>query len=141
MKVTINQPKVLDVKGLIARTEYANVDKAEATLRECLHVSIAIYAGYVDGEVACIWGLVPPSLMSDRAYLWLLTTELVKDHQFVFVRASQRAMEKMLEEYSEIVGHTNVNNDRGIRWLKWLGAEFQEPKGLAIPFIIRRQNG
>lgn len=109
---------------------------AETMLR-ALRRSANIWIGRVDGAVACIWGLIPPCLISNQAYLWLYTTELVESHTFVFVRASQRMVEEMLKEYPTLVGHVHVDNPRAAKWLRWLGASFQEPDGKRIPFQIR----
>src|SRR5262245_11793845 len=97
------------------------------------------WTGYVDNQPACCWGLIPPTLMSDQAYLWLIVKEeLVKDNQFIFVRQSQRWIERMLEQYPLIVGHCQLKAAASIRWMKWLGAKFGEPiEGNRVPFTIR----
>lgn len=100
-----------------------------------------IWAGFAAERLVCIWGLIPPTLLSDRAYLWLYTTEAIGEHVFLFIRHSQIAVEAMLLEYPIIVGHAAVGNDRAIRWLKWLGAVFDPPEGRLIPFTIRGKNG
>lgn len=118
------------------------IPSEQATMDECLKFTRHLWAGSVDGEIACIWGLIPPSLISSQAYLWLYTTELVNDHTFVFVRYSQRAVEQMLEEYPVIVGVCAADNARAIRWVKWLGGQFNDPVGKGIPFmILRKSNG
>jgi hypothetical protein len=105
----------------------------------CTKTSVPLWRGEVDGQLACIWGLIPGSLLSDHAYIWLYTTELVQEHQFIFVRYSQLMIKEMLKEYEFITGNTVAGEDRSIRWLKWLGAEFGMPKGKLIPFVIRRK--
>ena len=102
--------------------------------------SSRVWMGYEDGKLLCLWGLIPPTLLSDRAYLWLFTTEHLKSHVFVFVRHSQRMVANMLEEFPLIVGHAAVDNDKAIRWLRWLGAKFLDPQGKLIPFEIRAGN-
>jgi hypothetical protein len=101
-------------------------------------MSTVIWAGFINGGLACIWGVIPPTLMSDRAYLWLYTTDLIKEHQFTLVRHSQLVMEEILSEYPTVVGHAIIGSDKSIRWLKWLGAKFGPPQGTAIPFRITR---
>lgn len=101
-----------------------------------------LWEGKIDGKTVCVWGMVPPTLLSDQAYIWLFThDELVREHQFVFVRRSQRMIEQMLEEYPRIVGHCLVDSQRSIRWLKWLGATFGPPTGMLVPFEIRKKHG
>lgn len=100
--------------------------------------SIEVQSGYIDGKLACVWGLMPPTILSNRAYLWLYTTDVVKEHTFIFIRQSQIAVKQMLEEYSELYGYAEVGNHKAITWLRWLGAVFGEPDDRRIPFIIRR---
>jgi hypothetical protein len=106
--------------------------------RRCVSCASSIWTGFVDGELVCIWGLIPPSLLSDQAYLWLYTTDALKGNEFMFVRQSQLAVETILKIYPVIIGHVLVDNPRAIRWLKWLGATFGEPDGRVLPFSIRR---
>jgi hypothetical protein len=91
-----------------------------------------------DDLVLGIWGLIPPTLLSDVAYLWLYTTPHLQSHMFMFIRHSQRAVAEIVEHYPLIVGHCLTNNPKAIRWLKWLGAEFNEPLGDIVSFSIRK---
>ncbi len=115
------------------------LSKPEAHLRRFFRQSPICWIGQVDGEGICVWGLIPPCLLSEKAYLWLWTSELAEQHTFLLVRYSQRMVEEMLKEFPIIVGHCEMKNHRAQRWLKWLGAEFDFPQGKLIPFIIRRK--
>lgn len=95
------------------------------------------WVGLVEGEIACMWGIVPPTLLSSRCYLWLFTTEALKGNEFIFIRRSQRWVEGLLNDFSEIIGHVRVGQDQSIRWLRLLGAKFHEDEGPFIPFTIR----
>jgi hypothetical protein len=110
-----------------------------AALRCCLLMSQTTYHATVDGKGACIWGLVPPTLLSERAYLWLFTTDVANEHQFLLARHSQIIVQKMLEEYPILTGHCHIIDARAQRWLKWLGAEFGFPQDQRIPFTIRKK--
>ena len=108
-------------------------------VRRCIFTSAYAFTGWVDDEVACIVGIISPTVLSNQAYLWLHCTPLVEQHKFLFVRYSQRWLEIALKEYPVITGHTLVSNTSGIRWLsRYLGAKFGEPEGMAVPFQIRR---
>lgn len=111
----------------------------QKTMDQCARLSSHMWEGRIDGKIACIWGLVPPSLMSTRAYIWLYTNDTVEDHQFVFVRYSQLMIEEMLKEYEVIEGHCHADAKRSIRWLKWLGAEFQPLGNKRVAFTIRKK--
>lgn len=113
-------------------------DAGQQTMDFCLLMSTVMWAGFIDGRLACIWGVIPPTLMSHQAYLWLYTTDVIKGHEFVLVRHSQLVIEQILEEYPSIVGHALMGADKSIKWLKWLGAKFGAPQGTGIPFRITR---
>jgi hypothetical protein len=113
-------------------------DVGQRTMDFCLLMSTVIWAGFIDKRLACIWGVIPPTLMSSQAYLWLYTTDVIKGHEFILVRHSQLVIKEILEEYPSIVGHALMGADKSIRWLKWLGAEFGYPQGTGIPFRITR---
>lgn len=103
-----------------------------------LVMSTVIWAGFIDEKIACLWGVIPPTLMSNQAYLWLHTTDLIQEHQFILVRHSQLVIEEILKEFPSIVGHAIIGSSKSIRWLKWLGAKFGPPMGTAVPFRISR---
>lgn len=135
--------KIISVSGLEARayTSGLPLSREETwAMGFCFDASSHIWVGLIDDQFACIWGLIPPSLLSNQAYLWLYTTDVIKEHQFVLVRHSQLVMEKVLKQYQSVVGHAAVHNDggRSVRWLKWLGAKFGEPDGSGVPFRITR---
>lgn len=110
-------------------------------LEEYLAFSAKLYIGAIHGKLCCAWGLIPPTLISDQAYLWLFSTEAVDEYKFLFVRNSQRAIEEMLEEWPIITGFCDLTNARSMRWLRWLGATFGDPIPPMIPFTIRKSHG
>ncbi len=132
----IERVTTAEAKELISRIAF-DAD-GRKTMDFCLLMSASIWAGSIDGVLACIWGVIPPTLLSNQAYLWLYTTDAIKGHEFVLVRHSQLVIEGILEEYPSIVGHAIIGSDKSIRWLKWLGAKFGQPQGLAIPFRISK---
>lgn len=94
------------------------------------------WIGIVDGKIACMWGLIPPTILSWSAYIWLYTNPLVEEHKFLFIRHSQRQMEQMLRLFPNIVGDCVKANTTAQRWLKFLGAKFGASQGETIPFRI-----
>ncbi len=141
-QVTVSEANRSQITQLIFDTKCVSLDDAQAEiLQNCLMLSSSIWVGMLDGELVCVWGLAPPTIMSDQAYLWLYTTENLKSHEFLFVRHSQRAVEEMLESFPRIVGHTVAGAEKTIRWLRWLGAKFSEAEGQLIPFTIRAKHG
>ena len=141
MNVAVEQLTKPEISKLVAESIAIGMSPAAIALfNTCIMRSASMWVGFIDGDLACVYGLVPPTLLSDQAYLWLHTTEALVGHEFLFVRRSQIAVAEMLLVHPIIIGHAEVGNTRGIRWLKWLGAVFGDPDGRLIPFTIRGKN-
>lgn len=117
-----------------------NATEAEvAQLDACLQFTQTMRAGYFNGKIVCAWGMIPPTLMSDQAYLWLYTTPELVGNEFLFVRHSQMAVQEMLKDYPRIVGQCRADNTRAIRWIRWLGGVFDAGDGALLNFVIQRR--
>lgn len=141
MNVEIEASAPVDLSGLISRTAYANVFGSEGKLEQWIQDSTTVWAGKVRGEIVCVWGVRAPTLLSDTAYLWLLTTDDLAEYKFLFIRHSQLAIKVLLEEYRVIKGHYKSGDPRARRWLEWLGARFDEPVNDIYPFTIVKRHG
>lgn len=142
MNVMIQTPDRHQTRELILSAKGGILTDIESkTLDACLGFATHLWVGSINGKLTCAWGLVPPSLLSDEAYLWLYSTPAIKNHKFLFVRYSQRVIEEMLKIYPHIVGVTAIGARDSIRWLKWLGAKFGEPRGSHLPFVIVGKHG
>lgn len=140
MKVVMNEADAQDVRSLIFSNAGVTFDDVQRmVLGNCIQRSAPLWAGFVDGKFVCTWGLIPPTLMSDRAYLWLHVTPALIGNEFAFVRHSQVVIEEMLKDYPIIKGHTFALNISAIRWLRWLGAKFGEPEDGVREFTILRK--
>jgi len=139
MKVEIAKNSGISTAQLVRLTE---IEPKDATaIKFCCNMSEVVYSATVDGQGAALWGLVPPSILSDRAYLWLVTTDVANNHTFLMARYSRMIVEEMLQEHPILIGHCHIDDSRAHRWLKWLGAEFGFPEAKRIPFTIRRKHG
>ena len=131
-----------DIGDLISSRIAPNIDPVELRILErYVQVSQSVWYCDINGKFIGIWGVIPPTLMSDQAYLWFHNNEAISSHEFIYVRHSQVAIAEILQQWSMILGHVEASSTKSIRWLKWLGAELQEPIGKLIPFVIRRKNG
>lgn len=137
--IQIQEARAYEAWEVIEHSAFAQVPGAEATLKECLYRSSSSWIGLVDGKLACMWGLVPQTLLSNQAYLWLITTEIAAMHKFLLVRYSQMFIEKALMVYPVITGHVTAGNFSTKRWLRWLGAEFGHSDGKRLTFKIVRK--
>lgn len=106
-------------------------------MHRAIHNSTYVWIGDVDGEVFGFWGLIAATLLSDRAYLWLYSTNNLRKHVFRFIRHSREVTEELLTHYPVLVGHGHADDHRSLQWLRWCGAEFGTPTGPYIPFEIK----
>jgi len=104
------------------------------------HNSNEIWAGFCRDQLGCLYGTWAKSLLSDEAYLWLVTNEVVKEHPFIFVRHSQLAIERLLKQYRTLYGHVLYGQVNSIQWLEWLGVQLKrhEAENGLIPFELKR---
>jgi hypothetical protein len=92
-----------------------------------------IWAGFFNGDLVVVWGVVPASLLSDSAYIWSWTTPKVLKCRKSFVKLSKIAVAKMLGEYPILVGLC----EKETHWLQWLGATIVGQDGKYLTFTIK----
>lgn len=106
--------------------------------------SVQSWCGRIEDEIACVWGIVAPSFLSEQAYLWLLTTDVVDSHKFLFIRHSQMIIELLLKDWPLITGHVIADQEQSKKWLRLLGVQFGQPEFVEqrplIPFEIRKKS-
>lgn len=137
--VHLLKPELLEARRII-RERLRLSDADRKVMNNCLTSSFSVWVGLRDEEIYCVWGVIPPTILSNRAYLWLYTDEeKVVERQFTFIRWSQIAVKQLLEEYDVLYGTVGSANEKTLRWLKWLGAEFERGLGGRLEFTIRRK--
>ena len=140
MKVYIESMEGQQISKLISYATQLMLNPKDAEVLEfCQGLSAECWSGYVDDKLICCWGLIPPSLLSTQAYLWMHSTEAIRDHRFLLVRHSQRVIEEALTHYDKIVGHCRVGAEDSMRWIRWLGAEFSPVADGYCAFVIRKK--
>ena len=116
MNAEIYQVSKAQFEQSIGNMENRQVILSAANLAS--EIIVGIYAG----EALCYIGLCPRTLLSDDAYIWMLTTKFGLEHPKILVRYSKGTIETILCKYSKIFGH--CFESASASWLKWLGAEF-----------------
>ncbi len=140
--VRIVKADAVTTKQLIIEMHDGLITAEQAkTLEGCLGPTSDLWIGFLGRQPVCAWGLVPPTMLSDRAYLWLYATPAIDEHKFLFIRHSMRVMESLRDLYPIIHGVCDIDNTRAIRWLKRLGAVFSDPYDGHVPFVIGGRNG
>ena len=88
------------------------------------------YVGLIDGEIACIWGVWKYSILSDRATVWLFSTEVIEKSPVVVARFMKREFKKLRDRYDSLENFIDNDNTFYKHWLKWLGFTIDEPEPL-----------
>ena len=93
-----------------------------------------VWGGWVNAELEAVWGVIPPSFLSDEAYLWLWN--LPVKHPILLARYSRKVIAVLHERWPTLHGHCHLGSS-SFRWLLWLGAEFSQPQASLVPFELR----
>jgi hypothetical protein len=97
-----------------------------------------------DGKIAAMFGIVPISLISNRAIIWLLSSEEVPKMGLTFAKYSRPFIKMFLNLYPVLENWVDARYTKALSWLKFCGftVEAAEPIGIdRLPFnhvIIRR---
>jgi hypothetical protein len=140
------------IEALAPRMRAADVAEIEAAaglspneaLRMSLEASIAAWAGTVDGEVACVFGVAPLSLLGGEGSPWLLGSDLIEQHAFAFARRNRAVVRGWSAIFPVLRNYVDVRNAVSIRWLRWLGFALLPPVVYGVarlpfhPFEMRR---
>ena len=114
---------------------------AEDFAQELIEKSDA-WTGFVDGQVACCWGIVPDYGFSNPSQLWMLTTKLVEQVKLTFAKTTLAFTQEAVQRYGEIGGYVLEKHKVSQRWLSWAGFSLGdvtelEYVGLVRPFRMR----
>lgn len=118
----------------------------EELLPECVDRAEMAWAGLVDGEVACIFGVQGASLLSETGFPWMIGTDLIEQHAKPFLRRNRKMVGVMLDRYPHLINYVDARNAKAIEWLQWLGFEIHEPekfgayKMMFHPFEMRAEH-
>lgn len=90
--------------------------------------SASAWSWIVAGEVACMFGIVTPTLVSEEAYPWFFSTDLVDRYARQFARTCKELLPELLSRHPRLTGMVDARYALSVRWLEWLGATFDEPQ-------------
>lgn len=102
----------------------------QQAMRRFGELSSPIYVGIYNGQLLAILGLIPNSLISDEAYVWLYHTPWVRHHKIKFGRWAKWVMSNFTVRYQRLYGHCLTPDSR--KWLVSLGARFTSPTTFEI---------
>jgi hypothetical protein len=111
---------------------------AREALVESVVRSAAAWAGLANGELVCLFGVVPVSLVGVTGIPWLLGSDAVTRYGRPFLRRNRAYLREMLREFPVLRNVVDARNTVSIRWLEWLGFTLGTPQPMGVcglPFI------
>lgn len=124
-----------DIESLAKHMRPQDVAELEAcgyaSAKQALFASLdfadlAFVAKTPEGAVLCAFGL---SAARDAfgAPIWCLGATALQGYEREFMVYSKRILERWQREFGRLYNYVSVDNDKALRWLRWLGAAFSEP--------------
>lgn len=142
--VEIRLATVADAHALVLRA----ADRAEVealtgrdpreALVESVERSALAWAGLADGELVCLFGVVPMTLTGVTGVPWLLGSDAVTRYGRPFLRRNRFYVAEMLRVFPVLRNVVDARNTVSIRWLAWLGFTLGAPQPMGVrglPFI------
>ncbi len=111
-------------------------------IRIGLRTSLAPLTVLVDGRPEAMMGIVPGSLLAGTATVWMLGTEEMYRQRRALVSYGRDVLEWLCDGLHEVSNIVSVDNDRAIRFLRFLGfhvgGAVQHHREVAfVPFTLR----
>lgn len=135
-KYAVIEATLEHVERMAPNMRQADVEEIEASsgldpysaLRRGFSCSSHAWTGTVDGEPACMFGVVPVSMMGSVGVPWMLGTDLVEQHATAFLRRNKPYVKQMSAAYNHLINYVDDRNVKAIQWLEWLGFTMSEPQ-------------
>jgi hypothetical protein len=109
----------------------------EEVLRRSMAASSVNWSGIINGEVVCMFGVCPASMLTGFGVPWMAGTDKLEYHQMTFLRRCRPALAAMQKLYPRLENFVDARNTAAKSWLHWLGftLEDAQPYGaLQLPF-------
>lgn len=113
-------------------------------LVQSLAISDLAATGMIDGVPVCMFGVARAGLLSSVGKPWLLGTDELVKHQMILLRHCKPVLSKMRALFPVMENYVSIDNATSIKWLSWLGFEFEEPQPMGPfhkPFVKFRMGG
>jgi hypothetical protein len=117
--------------------EALGVSSVEEELMAGLRCSSHAWTGRANGEIVCVFGAAMRSQLLQSASVWLVGSVCLERYARPFLRHSLPYLSIMLASYRYLSNYVDVRNRKAIRWLTWLGADFEATEYLGpkrMPF-------
>lgn len=90
-------------------------------IAQSIRGSVVAWSGFVDGKLACTFGVGPLSILSGIGAPWMLGTDELDRHSRILIRLTPDYISAMLQVFPELENYVHADNKVSVRWLKRLG--------------------
>lgn len=101
---------------------------AVAAIFEGIERSDWAFAVFVDGELACVFGLAPHQGMRRCGVPWMLGTPLLERRRRFLARLAPAYIARMLLAYPRLFNAVHARNAVAVRWLRHIGFHVHESR-------------
>lgn len=97
-------------------------------LKHLKNKSVRARCGRVDGELVAVYGVLAPTLLSHEGNPWMAATSAVErsDIRRIFLEHTMHEVAWLAEGFDALWNVCSVDNKIAIRWLKWIGFQFED---------------
>lgn len=85
-------------------------------------------AGFIDGQIAALYGVVRAGFLTSHGIPWLIAGRHALNHPASFLRATGRAAPEIVQGFDYLENYVDARNRRAVRWLSWLGFKIDPPR-------------
>jgi len=93
----------------------------EQALEQAIDGSRDVWSGYINDELGIVYGVKIVNILSNHAYIWMLTTEQAEKHWVTFVRVSTMCTWELLNQYEKITAISPLRSKVSHKWLEYIG--------------------
>lgn len=90
------------------------------------------WAAEIDGEVVCLFGVAPRSILTGTGTPWMLGTGGVVRHGRKFLADCRECLDEAQSVYPTLVNYVDDRNTVSKRWLRWMGFKLDDPEPYGV---------
>ena len=117
-----------------AEAEAWSNDPPETIVADSIRHSSEAWAGLAGGELVCLFGVAPLTLIGVTGIPWLMGSVHIERHQRAFLRRNAEFIGRWQADYPVLRNFVDARNSTSQRWLRWLGFTI----GPAVPYGVAR---
>jgi len=122
-KTTEDDIKVIlkEIREFSRNELFVVAETEEEALRQAVQGSRDVWSGFANNKLVLMYGVRLISIISNHAYLWMITTTLAEKHWVTFIRASTLFTYELLHQYDKVSVISPLKSHTSQKWLKYIG--------------------